>query len=40
MFRFLVDCAKDPRFNADNLMHEINLVTDLSWIDRPSTDSC
>ena len=34
MFRFLVDCAKDPRFNADNLMREINLVTDLSWIDR------
>src|SRR6267378_1954550 len=22
-FRFLVDCAKDPRFNADNLMREI-----------------
>ena len=34
VFRFLVDCAKDPRFNADNLMREINLVTDLSWIDR------
>ena len=34
VFRFLVDCAKDPRFNADNLMQEINLVTDLSWIDR------
>ena len=33
-FRFLVDCAKDPRFNADNLMAEINLVTDLSFIDR------
>jgi mono/diheme cytochrome c family protein len=33
MFRFLVDCAKDPRFNADNLMHEIDLVTDLSGID-------
>ncbi len=33
-FRFLVDCAKDPRFNADNMMHEINLVTDLSFIDR------
>ena len=29
-FRFLVDCAKDPRFNPDNLMHEINLVTDLA----------
>jgi mono/diheme cytochrome c family protein len=34
VFRFLVDCAKDPRFNADNVMHEIDLVTDLSWIDR------
>ncbi|HZN23078.1 MAG TPA: c-type cytochrome [Burkholderiales bacterium] len=33
-FRFLVDCAKDPRFNADTLMHEINLVTDLDWIDK------
>jgi mono/diheme cytochrome c family protein len=33
MFRFLVDCAKDPRFNSDNLMHEIDLVADLSWID-------
>ncbi len=33
-FRFLVDCAKDPRFNADNLMAEIRLVTDLSFIDR------
>jgi mono/diheme cytochrome c family protein len=32
-FRFLVDCAKDPRFNADNLMREIEQVTDLSWID-------
>jgi mono/diheme cytochrome c family protein len=34
VFRFLVDCAKDPRFNADNLMREIGLVTDLSWLDR------
>jgi mono/diheme cytochrome c family protein len=33
-FRFLVDCAKDPRFNADNLMHEIQLVTKLGWLDR------
>jgi len=24
MFRFLVDCAKDPRFNADTLMNQIN----------------
>jgi len=35
-FRYLVDCARDPRFNADNLMREINLVTDLSWFDRLS----
>ena len=33
-FRFLIDCARDPRFNADTLMAEINLVTDLSWVDR------
>ncbi len=33
-FRFLVDCAKDPRFNADNLMREINLVTRLPLDDR------
>jgi len=33
-FRFLVDCAKDPRFNADNLMREIKLVTQLSPLDR------
>jgi mono/diheme cytochrome c family protein len=33
-FRFLVECADDPRFNADILMHEINLVTDLDWIDK------
>jgi mono/diheme cytochrome c family protein len=33
VFRFLVDCAKDPRFDADTLMREINLVPDLSFID-------
>lgn len=32
-FRFLIDCAKDPRFTADVLMREINLVTDLAWDD-------
>ena len=32
-FRFLIDCAKDPRFNADVLMREINLVTELDWDD-------
>lgn len=33
-FRFLIDCARDPRFNADNLMSEIDRVTDLSFVDR------
>ena len=33
-FRFLVDCAKDPRFNADTMMPEINLAADLT--DRPA----
>lgn len=33
-FRFLIDCAKDSRFNADILMREIELVTDLSYVDR------
>jgi hypothetical protein len=35
-FRFTVDCAKDPRFNADTLMAAIDQVrpTSLSWIDR------
>jgi len=33
-FRFLMDCANDPRFDADVLMPEINLVTNLSWIDQ------
>jgi mono/diheme cytochrome c family protein len=34
-FRFTVDCAKDPRFNADTLMNAINQVKpkDFSWID-------
>ena len=33
-FRFMIDCAKDPRFNPDNMMREINLAADLSWLDR------
>jgi mono/diheme cytochrome c family protein len=33
-FRYLIDCAKDPRFNADILMAEINRVTDLDLIDK------
>lgn len=33
-FRLLIDCAKDPRFNADILMAEINRVTHLDWVDQ------
>lgn len=33
-FRLLIDVAKDPRFTSDVLMREIELVTDLDWIDR------
>jgi hypothetical protein len=33
-FRFLIACAKDPRFNADNIMSEINLIYDLPMVDR------
>jgi len=32
-FRLLIDCAKDPRFDADILMAEINRVTRLDIID-------
>jgi len=33
-FRFVVDCAKDPRFNADEILGEVRLVYKLSWLDR------
>ena len=33
-FRFVVDCAKDPRFNADEIMREIALVYELPVLDR------
>ena len=33
-FRFVVDCAKDPRFNGDEIMSEIRSVYKLSFIDR------
>jgi mono/diheme cytochrome c family protein len=33
-FRFVVDCAKDPRFNADEILSEISLVYKLSWLDK------
>ena len=31
--RFLTDCAKDPRFNADNILIQIKLNTKLDLID-------
>ena len=33
-FRFVVDCAKDPRFNPDEVLSEIDRHTKLSLIDR------
>ncbi|MBM4261799.1 MAG: hypothetical protein FJ145_10240 [Deltaproteobacteria bacterium] len=33
-FRFIVDCAKDPRFNAKDILSEIDLVYKLPFIDR------
>ncbi|BAL26535.1 c-type cytochrome [Azoarcus sp. KH32C] len=33
-FRYLIDCAKDPRFTPDILLREIELVTELDWLDR------
>jgi mono/diheme cytochrome c family protein len=33
-FRFVTQAGADPRFNADNLLHEISLVYDLPWLDR------
>lgn len=33
-FTFIIDCAKDPRFNADNILEEIAMVHDLSFIDQ------
>ncbi len=32
--RFLGDCARDPRFNADYLLEKIQYAVDLSWFDR------
>ena len=34
LFRFYIDAASDPRFNADTLLGEIRLVTELSWLDK------
>ncbi len=33
-FRFIIDCAKDPRFNADNILVQIELNTKLDLIDK------
>jgi len=33
-FRFAVDCAKDPRFNPDEIMGQIALVYDLPFLDK------
>ncbi len=32
--RLMIDCAKDPRFNADNILFYITLHTKLDWIDK------
>ena len=32
-FTFLIECAKDPRFNAENILPQIALSTKLDWID-------
>jgi mono/diheme cytochrome c family protein len=32
--RFLFGCASDPRFNADNILNEIDRSYQLSWLDR------
>lgn len=34
LFRFLAECAKDPRFNSDALLTEIQTWQKLDWIDR------
>jgi mono/diheme cytochrome c family protein len=33
-FRFVVDCAKDPRFNADEILSEVARVYRLSFLDK------
>lgn len=33
-FTFVVDCAKDPRFNPDNILEQIAMVHDLSLLDK------
>ena len=33
-FTFIIDCAKDPRFNADNILEQIAMVHELSLLDK------
>ncbi len=33
-FKFFIDCARDPRFNADNILYEISQEYELSWLDK------
>ncbi|NMH60694.1 c-type cytochrome [Alteromonas ponticola] len=33
IFTFLIKSAKDPRFNADNILEQIGMIHDLSFID-------
>ena len=33
LLTFLKRCAEDPRFNADELLAEIDMATDLSFVD-------
>ncbi|MGH8531343.1 MAG: hypothetical protein ACREV1_01110, partial [Gammaproteobacteria bacterium] len=33
-FKLIVDCAKDPRFNADNILVYIAMAEKLDWIDQ------
>ncbi len=33
LLEFLVECAKDPRFNSDNILTEIGNWTKLDWMD-------
>ncbi|RDV24600.1 hypothetical protein DXV75_12945 [Alteromonas aestuariivivens] len=34
MFTFLIRSAKDPRFNADNILEQIGMIHDLPFIDK------
>jgi len=34
LFQFYISSVSDPRFNADTLLGEIRLVTELSWLDK------